>query len=76
MVEIKNITVNKHMFRDHNSNNYFEYVSLCLIKIVFITLELNKYSRITIITLEDNPDSKIYGKYIQMQVMLICTLVL
>ena len=76
MVEIKNITVNKHMFRDHNSNNYFECESLYLIKIVFITLELNKYSRITIITLEDNPDSKIYGKYIQMQVMLICTLVL
>ena len=38
----KSITVNKHMFKVHNSNNYFDYVSLYLVKIVFITLELNR----------------------------------
>ena len=58
LVKIKNITVNKHMFRVHNSNNYFEFVSLYLVKIVFITLELNRYFRITITILEDNRKSK------------------
>ena len=54
----------------HNSNSYFEYVSYYLVKIVFVTFELNKYLRITINILEDNPNSKIYGKHIRMQVML------
>ena len=48
MVKIKSITVNKNMFRVHNSNNYFEYVSLYLVKIVFITSGINRYLRITI----------------------------
>ena len=76
MVKIKNITVNEYMFRVHNSNSYFEYVSLYLVKIVFVTLELNRYFRITITILKDNPNSKIYGKHILMQVMSVRTLVL
>ena len=76
MVKIKNITVNEYMFRVHNSNSNFEYVSLYLVKIVFVTLELNRYFRITITILKVNPNSKIYGKHILMQVMSIRTLVL
>ena len=72
----KSITVNKHMFKVQNSNNYFEYVSLYLVKIVFITLELHRYFRIPITVIEDNPNSKMYGKHIWMQVFLICNLVL
>ena len=58
LVKIKNITVNKYKFRVHNSNDYFEFVSLYLVKIGFITLELNRYFRITITILEDNRKSK------------------
>ena len=64
------------MFEVRNFNNYFGYISLYLVKIVFVTLELNSISGLQSITmLEDNPNSKKYGKHIRMQGILICNLV-
>ena len=40
------------MFKVHNSNHFFEYVSLYLGNIVFFTFELNIWFRITTITIE------------------------
>ena len=49
------------MFKVHNSNNFFEFVSLYLRNIVFFAFELNMWFRITTIIIEGNPNSKIYG---------------
>ena len=64
------------MFKVYNSNNYLKYVSLYLVKIVFISLELNRFFRIIITITEGNPNSKLYGTHIQIQVIIICNLVL
>ena len=72
----RSITVNKHMFKVHDSDNWFWVCISLLGKNCPIILELNKCFRITITKIEDNPNSKIYGKHIRMQVMLIYNLVL
>ena len=40
------------MFKVHNSNHFFEYVSLYLENTVFFTFELNMWFRITTIIIE------------------------
>ena len=57
-LKTKSITVNKHMFKVASLTTDFEYVSLYLVKIIFITSELNRYFWITKTRLEDNSNSK------------------
>ena len=59
------------MFIIHNSTNYFEYLSLCLVKIFFITLELNSCFWITATIVEDNPNSNIYGIFTKIEIFAI-----
>ena len=56
----KSITVNKHMLKVASLTTDFEYASLYLVKIIFVTSEINRYFRITITRLEDNSNSKIH----------------
>ena len=54
----------KHMFKVNNSKNHFEFISLYLVKIAFITLESNNCFRTAMAIIEDNTNIKIYGKHL------------